>query len=32
VTVTELSPNSLFGALVGAPARQRDPILAEQGG
>jgi tRNA-2-methylthio-N6-dimethylallyladenosine synthase len=32
VTVTELSPNSLFGALVDAPARQRDPILAEQGG
>jgi tRNA-2-methylthio-N6-dimethylallyladenosine synthase len=32
VTVTELSPNSLFGALSVAPAGRRDPILAEQGG
>jgi tRNA-2-methylthio-N6-dimethylallyladenosine synthase len=32
VTVTELSPNSLFGALSVAPADRRDPILAEQGG
>jgi tRNA-2-methylthio-N6-dimethylallyladenosine synthase len=30
VTVTELSPNSLFGALADAPRGGHDPILAEQ--
>jgi hypothetical protein len=32
VTITELSANSLFGALAGAPRAQHEPILAEQGG
>jgi tRNA-2-methylthio-N6-dimethylallyladenosine synthase len=32
VTVTELSANSLFGALPDAPTVRREPMLAEQGG
>jgi hypothetical protein len=32
VTITELSANSLFGALATTPARAPTPMLAEAGG